>query len=94
MFVLLWGLVYNTIEPDDTVQLVFGANELKSITASTELGCIQSADESREVQQMSATSNIHRDATHRGYYNLSGQRMAQPTRGLYIVNGKKVIISR
>lgn len=26
------------------------------------------------------------------YYNLSGQRIAQPTRGLYIVNGKKVAI--
>lgn len=25
-------------------------------------------------------------------YNLSGQRVAQPTKGLYIVNGKKVII--
>ena len=25
-------------------------------------------------------------------YNLAGQRVAQPTRGLYIVNGKKVII--
>ena len=27
-----------------------------------------------------------------GYYNLNGQRVAQPTKGLYIVNGKKVII--
>ena len=27
-----------------------------------------------------------------GYYNLAGQRVAQPTKGLYIVNGKKVII--
>ena len=26
------------------------------------------------------------------YYNLSGQRVAQPTKGLYIVNGRKVII--
>lgn len=26
------------------------------------------------------------------YYNLAGQRVAQPTRGLYIVNGKKVVI--
>ena len=26
------------------------------------------------------------------YYNLNGQRIAQPTKGLYIVNGKKVII--
>ena len=27
-----------------------------------------------------------------GYYNLAGQRVAQPTNGLYIVNGRKVII--
>ncbi len=26
------------------------------------------------------------------YYNLAGQRVAQPTKGMYIVNGKKVII--
>lgn len=26
------------------------------------------------------------------YYNLRGQRVAQPTRGLYIVNGRKVVI--
>ena len=26
------------------------------------------------------------------YYNLAGQRVAQPTKGLYIVNGKKVVI--
>ena len=26
------------------------------------------------------------------YYNLAGQRVAQPQKGLYIVNGKKVII--
>ena len=26
------------------------------------------------------------------YYNLNGQRVGQPTKGLYIVNGKKVII--
>ena len=27
-----------------------------------------------------------------GYYNIAGQRVAQPTKGLYIVNGKKVIM--
>ena len=27
-----------------------------------------------------------------GYYDLSGRRVAKPTRGLYIVNGKKVVI--
>ena len=29
-----------------------------------------------------------------GIYNLSGQRVAQPAKGLYIVNGKKVIINK
>ncbi len=28
----------------------------------------------------------------KSYFNLNGQRVAQPTKGLYIVNGKKVII--
>ena len=28
----------------------------------------------------------------REYYNLNGQRVANPSKGLYIVNGKKVII--
>ena len=26
------------------------------------------------------------------FYNIAGQRVAQPTKGLYIVNGKKVVI--
>ena len=30
--------------------------------------------------------------TDREVYNLAGQRVAQPTKGLYIVNGKKVVI--
>jgi lysophospholipase L1-like esterase len=51
-----WSLIYNTLEKGDSVMLVFGPNELKSITGSGELGCIQSADESREVKQMSSTS--------------------------------------
>ena len=28
----------------------------------------------------------------KSYYNLNGQRVAQPTKGLYIVNGKKIVI--
>ena len=42
------------------------------------------------------TSIEHLDATtpqaDGQYYNLAGQRVAQPTKGLYIVNGKKVVI--
>ena len=27
-----------------------------------------------------------------GYYDLQGRKVAQPTKGLYIVNGKKVVV--
>ena len=35
---------------------------------------------------------MNKVAQDNAYYTLSGQRVAQPTKGLYIVNGKKVII--
>lgn len=41
------------------------------------------------VNEVSAKKSVVEDGI---YYNLSGQRVAQPTRGLYIVNGKKVFI--
>ena len=36
--------------------------------------------------------NSEKSTVNNEYYNLAGQRVAQPTKGLYIVNGKKVII--
>lgn len=51
-----WMLLYNTLEKGDTVLIQFGSNELKSITASGELGCIQSADESNQPTQMTSPS--------------------------------------
>ena len=37
--------------------------------------------------------NVHsNNAVSTTYYNLNGQRVNHPTRGLYILNGKKVII--
>ena len=44
-------------------------------------------DESTGIQQIQ-NSNVNVE----GYYNLAGQRVAQPAKGLYIVNGKKVIM--
>ena len=40
-----------------------------------------------------STTNFTNDTNNSGeYFNLAGQRVAQPTKGLYIVNGKKVIV--
>lgn len=38
------------------------------------------------------TLNVERGTLNGEVYNLNGQRVAQPTKGLYIVNGKKVLI--
>jgi hypothetical protein len=45
-------------------------------------GEVTGVNEVREVSEVNDNS----------WYNLAGQRVAQPTKGLYIVNGKKVII--
>jgi hypothetical protein len=37
-------------------------------------------------------ANSHELNVNSHVYNLAGQRVAQPTKGLYIVNGKKVIV--
>ena len=40
-----------------------------------------------------STTNFTNDTNNSGeYYNLAGQRVAQPTKGLYIVNGKKYMV--
>ena len=44
-------------------------------------------DDTTDINAVQATETVSKN-----YYNLSGQRVAQPTKGLYIVNGKKVII--
>jgi len=36
--------------------------------------------------------NLDADKAAGTYYNVQGQQVAQPTKGLYIVNGHKVII--
>lgn len=42
-----------------------------------------------ELTSINAVENVKMEGQ---AYNLNGQRVAQPTKGLYIVNGKKVII--
>ncbi len=45
-------------------------------------------DETTGVNEVRGQKEEVRDE----FYNLAGQRVAQPTKGLYIVNGKKVIV--
>ena len=47
-------------------------------------------DETTGIETVDVNTESANDA--REYYNLNGQRVANPSKGLYIVNGKKVII--
>ena len=52
----------------------------------TFVGDLETATDVNEVEQQQA------DNADNTYYNLSGQRVSKPARGLYIRNGKKVVI--
>ena len=54
----------------------------------TKLGAKMSFDEG----EVTAIETVKAEKANNEYYNLAGQRVANPTKGLYIVNGKKVII--
>ena len=52
---------------------------------------------SRDFLGFEETTNISeiekvRESGNETFFNLAGQRVAQPTKGMYIVNGKKVVI--
>ncbi len=59
-----------------TLSPAAGARMILSFGETTGIESVKSAD--NKVQS--------------GVYNIAGQRVAQPTKGLYIVNGKKVIV--
>lgn len=44
------------------------------------------------ADETTGINSINADAKAEGVYNMNGQRVANPAKGLYIVNGKKVII--
>lgn len=48
-------------------------------------------DETGEATGISATLNEKGEMVNKKVFNLSGQRVSQPTKGLYIVNGKKFV---
>ena len=42
--------------------------------------------------ETTGVADVNRETTNNHYFDLQGRSVAQPTKGLYIVNGKKVII--
>lgn len=57
-------------------------------TSTARIALIFDDDETTGVNEVRDLNTNVRD----GYYDLQGRKVAQPTRGLYIVNGRKVVI--
>lgn len=86
--------LYGTVaEFRKTTSGTLAANKayLKIPTGSTpaRLGIIFDEGETTTISELKAQKTVIDDGA---YYNLAGQRVDKPTKGLYIVNGKKVII--
>lgn len=68
-----------------------GANRAYLSTATTATAPYLGFDDD-ETTDIDLTTVSGQRVTDNAYYDLSGRRVVQPTRGLYIVNGKKVVI--
>ena len=77
---------YELSESADAVAIPAGKAYLEVVGAGARLNISFSDDETSGIVNVEKP-NITAD----GVYNLNGQRVANPTKGLYIVNGKKVI---
>ena len=58
-----------------------------AVAEARQLTCVFDDEETTGIKAVS--DSLFMDS---GYYNLAGQRVAQPTKGLYIVNGKKYVV--
>ncbi|MBR4739046.1 MAG: hypothetical protein IK058_03480 [Bacteroidales bacterium] len=45
-----------------------------------------------EIKNVNENQNENENQNQNRYYDLNGRRVAQPTKGIYILNGKKVVI--
>lgn len=70
-----------------TITSVEGAEKLKDLTADTDVTIVYTSDVELSISEISSGAT-QPDAV----YDLQGRRVARPTRGLYIVNGRKLLL--
>lgn len=92
-----YGLALNGDNEAQFKQIDCSAENEKEIPAGKAFLLINSTNAARELKVVFAdeTTGINAIAAEQnveGIYNMNGQRVAAPAKGLYIVNGKKVIL--
>ena len=94
------NLTAGTPEESEYYTLAAGPKFVKSaggILAAGKAYLVLPAGNAREMKvsfrgETTGITTVENTAVHNNYYNINGQRVAQPTKGLYILNGKKVMV--
>lgn len=88
----------------DIVPIVLACNEAYDLLERHDNGVDIPLDEALEVYMKlkklngmdygvtTGIGNVNVNVNVNGYYDLSGRRVAQPTKGIYILNGKKMMV--
>ncbi len=84
------SVTYGFVKITESPEIPVGKAYLDASSAyAPELGFFMDDDETTTIYSLGIEQN---DVENGVMYNLAGQRVEQPTKGVYILNGKKVII--
>lgn len=86
----LWGITDSgKLQPGNSTATIKAFHAYLSGEVGARASMISFDDEDvTGINEIERMKNVENEK----FYNLNGQQVAQPTRGLYIVNGKKVVI--
>lgn len=93
-YILSGNVLYNTVGCTGENAVTIGANkayvDISAISSSSARGVVElDFNEPTGIETVANSQELNANSK---FFNLAGQRVAQPTKGLYIVNGKKVLV--
>ena len=71
---------------------LYGENSVEVQTVAAAWDAVGVSENGVDPTGIIATQNDKGETKNDIYYDLQGRKVANPTKGLYIVNGKKVVI--
>lgn len=81
------GLGFYKVDNADEIKITSFRAYLTAPTTARSLSIVFADEEATGINDVKSQKEV----VNNEFFNLSGQRVSQPTKGLYIVNGKKVI---
>ena len=93
-YALLWAIVKNGKVVDFTIEPTYTIDDntaTYAVRAANEMGGLSEAVEADDVTGIESANTDKYSTKDDAFYNLQGIRIKNPTRGVYVINGKKVV---